>query len=216
MVEKHPRGMAEDAAFYAYEVAPEKLKKQAGTARQHLPAGTKVLSPKPISAAKSHDLGLIAIDPGRLTDLGLGVDARKTRAYGADARSRALLRGVELLEKDLEASGGAFDLAEVQKLLHGISRQAVHTRVKDGSLLAVPGPSNRAVYPVLQFQDDGSPVAGLKEVKQALGTASPWMLLNFLANKQSPLDGRKPIDLLKAGKLERVVEAARSLGRQGG
>ena len=115
--------MAEDAAFFAYEVGPGKLKKQAGTAREYLPAGTKVFSPKPISAAKSHDLGLIAIDSGRVTDFGLGRDARKARAYGADARSRALLRGVELLEKDLESSGGAFDLAEVQKALHGISRQ---------------------------------------------------------------------------------------------
>lgn len=34
------------------------------------------------------------------------------------------------------------------------------------------------------------------------------MILNFLVNDEPRLDNRKPIDLLKAGKLNRVIEAA--------
>ena len=71
------------------------------------------------------------------------------------------------------------------------------------------------IYPVAQFNSDGKPVAGLKEVRDALGSRSPWMLLNFLVNPDARLDNSKPIDLLRAGKLDAVVEAARHVGIQG-
>ncbi len=99
--------------------------------------------------------------------------------------------------------------------MHNISRQAVHNRVRTGSLLAVPGPSNRATYPVVQFMPDGRPVEGLKEVREALDTESAWMVLNFLVNPEPKLRGKKPIDLLKAGRIDEVVEAARRVAVQG-
>lgn len=141
--------------------------------------------------------------------------AIREEAFRPGAKARALLRGIEIVEQDLKASGGAFSLLEVCTLMRGVSRQAVHKRANEGSLLAVPGPSNRNVYPVVQFSTDGMPVDGLKEVREALGTRSPWMLLNFLIHAEPRLDGMKPIDLLKAGKLDAVLEAARRMGTQG-
>lgn len=136
-------------------------------------------------------------------------------AYRPDAKARALLRGVELVEQDLRSSGGAYSLAEVQTLMHGISRQAVNSRVREGNLLAVPGPSNRAYYPAVQFKSDGKPVDGLKEVRQALGTKNAWMMLNFLVSAEPKLNGRKPIEMMKAGELDKVLEVARRFGVQG-
>lgn len=136
-------------------------------------------------------------------------------AYEPNARARAVLRGVKLMEQDLKASGGAYSLEQVQELMRGVTRQAVNNRVRDGSLLAVPGPSNRAVYPVVQFTSDGSPVGGLKAIREALQTNSSGMLLNFLVHPEARLDGEKPIDLLKAGRLEKVIEAAQHVGIQG-
>ena len=136
-------------------------------------------------------------------------------AFQPGARAKALLQGTKLVEEDLRASGGAFSLEDVRKLMHGVSRQAVHKRVNEGSLLAVPGPSNRSMYPVVQFRNDGMPTEGLKEVRQALQTKSPWMLLNFLVSKEPRLGGKKPVDLLKAGEVESVVEVARRVGVQG-
>ena len=137
-------------------------------------------------------------------------------AYKPDARALAVIRGVEIAEKILRMAGGAFDLQEVQTLMHGISRQAVDKRVQDGSLLAVPGPNNRRSYPTLQFDRHGTLVSGLKEVRKALPTANPWTILGFLASSDDRLDGRKPIDLLKEGNIALVVESARRLGQQGG
>lgn len=91
-------------------------------------------------------------------------------AFEPDARSLALVEGVRIAQKDLEEAGGAYDLDQVRTLMQGVSRQAVDKRVNDGSLLAVPGPSNRRAYPTLQFNRDGSIVSGLKEVRQALPT----------------------------------------------
>lgn len=138
----------------------------------------------------------------------------KASAFQPGARARALLRGAEAIAEDLKAAGGTFDLEAVCSLTH-LTRQAIHKQVTDGRLLAVPGPSNRNVYPVAQFNDDGRPVEGLKEVREALGSGSPWMLLNFLVNPEARLDNRKPIDLLRAGKFDVVVEAARHVGIQG-
>ena len=138
-----------------------------------------------------------------------------SEAYQPDAKARALLRGVKLVEQDLKSSGGAYSLTEVQTLMRDISRQAVNNRVREGTLLAVPGPSNRAYYPAIQFTESGMPVEGLKEVRQALGTENAWMILNFLANADPKLGDRRPIDMLKAGKLDKVLEVARRFGVQG-
>lgn len=136
-------------------------------------------------------------------------------AFEPDARSRAMLEGIRIAQEDLRDAGGAYDLEQVRTIMRGISRQAVDKRVQDGSLLAVPGPSNRRSYPTLQFGRDGSVVAGLKPVREALQTTNPWSILNFLAHPDSRLGNRKPIDLLKSGELELVLEAARRHGEQG-
>jgi len=136
-------------------------------------------------------------------------------AFEPGARARALLRGIEIAQEDLRNTGGAYNLDEVRTLMRGVSRQRVDRRVREGTLLAVPGPSNRRRYPTVQFNTDGTVVEGLKEVCDALPTKNPWSVLNFLVAPEDRLEGRKPIDLLRAGKVEIVVEAARRMGQQG-
>ena len=136
-------------------------------------------------------------------------------AFEPDARSLALLEGVRIAREDLRAAGGAYDLDQVRTLMGGVTRQAVEKRVQEGSLLAVPGPSNRRSFPTLQFNGDGTLVAGLREVREALPTRNAWTILNFLAQPDDRLDGRKPIDLLKAAEIKLVLEAARRVGQQG-
>ncbi len=136
-------------------------------------------------------------------------------AFEPDARSLAILEGVRIAQEDLQEAGGAYDLEQVRTLMRGVSRQAIDKRVQEGSLLAVPGPSNRRSYPTLQFNPDGTVVDGLKAVSEALTTRNPWTVLNFLAQPDDRLSGRKPIDVLKEGKINLVVEAAQRMGQQG-
>lgn len=136
-------------------------------------------------------------------------------AFAPDARARAILRGIEYAHADLSDAGGTYDLNEVRKVMRGIWRQAVDKRVKDGSFLAVPGPSNRRSYPTVQFNRDGSVVEGLRALQGALPTRNPWAVLNFLVNPQDGLGGAKPIERLRAGAVEDVLAAARTVGEQG-
>lgn len=136
-------------------------------------------------------------------------------AFEPDARSLAILEGIRIAQEDLREAGGAYDLDQVRTLMRGVSRQAVDKRVQEGSLLAVPGPSNRRSYPTLQFNPDGTVIDGLKAVSEALPTSNPWTILNFLAQPDDRLQGRKPIDMLKEGKIDLVVETARRMGQQG-
>jgi hypothetical protein len=137
-------------------------------------------------------------------------------AFEPDARSRAMLRGLRIAQEDLREAGGAYDLEQVRGLMQGISRQRVDRRVKERTLLTVPGPSNRRLYPTIQFNRDGSVVDGLKAVLDALPTRNPWAVLNFLVHPDRRLNGRKPIDVLKQGDVENVVSAARLVAEQGG
>ena len=136
-------------------------------------------------------------------------------AFAAGARVRALLRGVERSAEDLKSSGGALDLDQVRALLRGVSRQSVEKRVRDGRLLAVPGPGNRRYYPAAQFLDDGSILPGLGEVMAALPTRNGYAILNFLIRPDARLNGRIPIDLMRAGETDLVLQAARAMGASG-
>jgi nucleoid DNA-binding protein len=135
------------------------------------------------------------------------------RAYQPSARALAILRGKEICESDLRDSGGAFTLQQIEKLL-GISRQAVDKKVHDDALLAVPGPHGRRQYPVAQFTEEGI-LPGLGDLLKALPSANGWFRLNFLIRPDARLNGRRPIDLLKEGKIEPVVVAAKAVGVQG-
>ena len=73
-------------------------------------------------------------------------------AFEPDARSRAILRGVQIAEADLRASGGAFDLQAVRTLLRGVSRQRIDKQVREGSLLAVPGRAIAASTRLFSFR----------------------------------------------------------------
>lgn len=136
-------------------------------------------------------------------------------AFEPDARARVMLNGIRIAEEDLRAAGGAYTLEEVQGLMRGVTRQAIEKRVSEGSLLAVPGPSNRRRYPVAQFKADGSIVGGMRTVREALPTKNPWTILNFLVQPDPKLGGKKPIELMRKGDVDRVVEAARRVGEQG-
>jgi hypothetical protein len=136
-------------------------------------------------------------------------------AFIPGARARALLRGVTRAQEDLKASGGAFDLDSVRTLLNGVTRQGVEKRVREGGLLAVPGPGNRRYYPAAQFGDDGAPLPGLRDVLAALPSRNGFAALNFLVRPDARLGGRRPIDLMKAGETAPVVEAARTMGEAG-
>ena len=143
--------------------------------------------------------------------VGLAIEAD---AYEPGPKARALLRGIEMSRQLLKETGGAFSGEQVQGLL-GVTRQAIDKKVKDLSLLAVPGPSNHRYFPAVQFSESGTPLPGLKDVRAKLPMQNPFAILDFLVSPNDLLDGAKPIDLLRGGQKDLVVRAAELQLEQG-
>lgn len=99
---------------------------------------------------------------------------------------------------------------EVRALLGGISRQALHQKVRAGRLLALHR-ANASWFPRWQFTEAGAPVSVLPDLLDAL-PADP---LAADAVMRAPLPeerGRSAADLLAAGQVARAVHYARTAG----
>lgn len=88
-----------------------------------------------------------------------------------------------------------------------VSRQAVSKR----SLLALRTGNGRVYYPAFQFAN-GQPMAGLADLLSTIDEdlVSRWTLASWLVSPEADLDGASPIDVLRAGDVERVLRLARA------
>jgi biotin operon repressor len=136
-----------------------------------------------------------------------------TQLASEDPLAAARLRGVETQQNMLNASGGVLSGSQVAKILD-ISRQAVDKRRKQGQLIGLTQGKRGYAYPAWQFEG-GKTIAHLTNLLDALRSHDAWMQLAFFINGNDRLNGRSPLELLRAGKLESVLHAARSYGEQG-
>jgi biotin operon repressor len=125
----------------------------------------------------------------------------------------ARLRGIEAKQQLLKAEGGILSVEEVAKLL-SISRQAVDKRRRSGQLIAVSPGRRGYAYPAWQFTENGT-LPGLQTILQALRHHDEWMQIAFMLNANTRLKGRRPLDELRQGQVDAVVEAAKAYGAQG-
>lgn len=126
-----------------------------------------------------------------------------------DGREKPPLPLVRLIER----AGGALELTQAARLL-GVSRQALHARVKRGSAL---GMMLEAQYllPRLQFIQSGTGwrvVDGLGELHAVFQQAGAqgWPMLEFLV-RDDPNLAAKPIAALQEGHVQAVLNAARAM-----
>jgi hypothetical protein len=99
---------------------------------------------------------------------------------------------------------------QVRELLGGISRQALHQRVRAGRLLALHQ-ANASWFPRWQFDAAGRPRAELKELLALL----PRDVMAADRLMRAPVDelgGRSPAELLEAGETDLAVHYARTAG----
>ena len=121
------------------------------------------------------------------------------------------LRGAIAKRELLEVDGGVLWPSNVAKLLH-ISRQAVGQRRAAGKLIGVEGPRGY-LYPAWQFQADQM-LAGIEEILDLLKDEDDWSKFIFFARPNDAANGKRPLDLLRKGKLDAVRRAAELYGVQ--
>jgi hypothetical protein len=114
-------------------------------------------------------------------------------------------------QKRRELLQDSFSAPEVARLLH-TSRQTPHDRVKAGTLLAVRERGGLR-FPHWQFDPQGPDgvLAGLPEVLKALDV-TPLEKVSWFVRPNPYLEGRTPLEALKAGETERLVAIAHGVG----
>lgn len=124
-----------------------------------------------------------------------------------------LLQHAEDDEAWAEQLGPVYRQADVARLL-GRSKQAV---AQNPRLLRLEMRSGRIGYPVFQF-DGRAVLDGIGDVVEILTAAAtdPWTIASWLRSPKSAFDGREPIELLRDGDVEPVVDAARSFAASWG
>ncbi|PSM48185.1 hypothetical protein C7Y66_15725 [Chroococcidiopsis sp. CCALA 051] len=130
-----------------------------------------------------------------------------------DPLEMARLRGIAARERLLNAEGGSLSISQVEQLL-GISRQAIHKRCSKSKLIALTTSKRGYLFPRWQFAENGI-LSGLESVLAALDESDPWMQAAFILNPNIWLDGASPLEMLRQGKIEDVLVAARASGEQG-
>lgn len=125
----------------------------------------------------------------------------------------AVARGMEVRQKMKEAEGGSLSSEEVVRVLR-ISKTAVLKRLEAGRLLAWREERLRAArFPRWQFDEHGQVLPGLTEVLNCLNQDTGldiWGKILFFLQTKTNLGGKRPLDLLREGKVKQVCQAAQS------
>ena len=149
----------------------------------------------------------------RLAGLALEISLAPGRSR-EDKLARAQVRGVGARQQLVEAEGGSLSSEDVARMLR-ISKTAVLKRLGTGRLLAWREERLQAArFPRWQFDEHGHVLAGLEEVLAILNQderLDAWGKILFFLQEKSTLDGRRPLDLLRTGKLKQVRLAANTL-----
>jgi hypothetical protein len=133
----------------------------------------------------------------------------------ADNRlANAIARGISARQKLMEAEGGSYSAEEAAEHL-GVSKAAILKRYQKRQLLGWRLERQNAVrFPVWQFSES-KVLPGLEQVLAALNERSRLddfgRILFFLSNIGF-LDGKRPLDLLRSGHLNKVLEATQGYG----
>lgn len=125
----------------------------------------------------------------------------------------ARLRGVQAARRLLEEEGGTLSAEDLGDLL-GITRQAVNQRRQRGKLLALEVGRHGYAYPAWQVTETGT-LPGLEGCLEILQGHDPWMQARFFLSAHPQLEDRRPLDVLREGRVEPALEAARGYGEHG-
>jgi hypothetical protein len=132
----------------------------------------------------------------------------------SEAKKIVLARGI-LARKELElAEGGSLSAEELANAL-GRTRQGIDYLRREGLIVAWRTTQGKWRYPAWQLTAQGGLLPGVRECLKALDTHSEWEPIIFFLSPRESLQGKRPLDLLRAGRLEQAIAAAERHGGHG-
>ncbi len=126
-------------------------------------------------------------------------------------------RGALAAERLLELGERPLTSQQMAEAL-SIGRHSVDRRRRSGRLLGVQVSSRGYLYPAwqLDLNSESGILAGLEETLQALDPLSSWTKLSFMVGQSARLGGASPVEALRQGRADEVVEAAKGFGSLAG
>ena len=141
---------------------------------------------------------------------GIAIQNMHTGARREDKLAHALARGLSVREKMAAEEGGHISAEEAARQLE-VSKQSALNMYHAGKLLGWRTEKQGAIrFPVWQFAEHGR-LPGLDEVLTKLNAGNvleDWGKIGFFLQTQGTLGHRRPLDLLRENRLDRVLRAA--------
>lgn len=146
-----------------------------------------------------HSGGLTVSAPAKAPPPGSTSNCRTFDPYAA---------GERLAEKLKEAEGGAWTGADLLARFN-LSPAVLHRRRKEHRIVYWRDAQHEFHYPQWQFTPAGALLPGVQEVLQVFRSDDEWRLMSYFLGKRGQLGDRRPLDLLRNGEKEKVLNHAR-------
>jgi hypothetical protein len=139
---------------------------------------------------------------------------REIRTHISESIREAYATPEEGLTVLLHAEGGCVSVTEACKLFRKprpVSSQALTEQIRKGSVIGYQTGGGQYLVPVWQFRPEGGVLKGLPEMLAAMRAKIPGAgyltPFTFFLQGDPVTGGRTPLEVLRAGNLEQVMEA---------
>lgn len=116
--------------------------------------------------------------------------------------------GLQLVNRMKKAEGGYFTGKELSRFF-SISSPSLYRRRKERRVVFWRDGNHEFYYPKWQFTESGALLGGVQEVLQIFKSSDEWRIMRYFFSARLQLDEKSPLELLRAGQTERVIEHAR-------
>jgi hypothetical protein len=116
--------------------------------------------------------------------------------------------GERLVGELQAAEGGAFSGQELRKAFK-LTPQVLHRRRKERRIIYWRDARHDFFYPRWQFTATGALLPGVQDVLQIFNSGDEWRVMSYFLGPRKQLNNRRPLDLLRAGEIAKVIAHAR-------
>lgn len=123
-------------------------------------------------------------------------------------------KGLELVEKAKAAEGGYWSGEKLREIFK-LTPSTLHRKRKEHRIVFWRDARHAFFYPKWQFTDGGSLLPGIEEVLGAFKSSDEWRIMRYFLTPRHQLGEKRPLDLLRAGEVEKVVPHAHAHAAEG-
>jgi hypothetical protein len=107
-----------------------------------------------------------------------------------------------------QAEGGAYTGTDL-RTKWSLSTAVLHRRRKEHRIVYWRDAQHEFHYPRWQFNTAGARLPGIQEILQIFESSDEWRVMGYFLGPRKQLENRRPLDLLREGKIQDAIAHAR-------